>query len=128
MPTRPLPPCRAPGCFARSVAEGYCARHLAAARERERERKRRADDGRPSAAARGYGPAWRALRASFLRAHPRCCVCGQPATDVHHVIPRRAGGPDHWDNLAPLCHRCHARVTTTIEGAGWGARHRREQQ
>ena len=33
------------------------------------------------------------------------------ATDVHHIVPRRDGGPDEEDNLMALCHACHSRVT-----------------
>jgi 5-methylcytosine-specific restriction protein A len=46
-----------------------------------------------------------------LRAQPACAVCGAPATDVDHVVPRRLGGRDALDNLQPLCHACHSRKT-----------------
>jgi 5-methylcytosine-specific restriction protein A len=120
MPYRPLPPCRWPGCSIRSVSSGYCGRHLAAAQQRERERKRAYEAGRPSASARGYGVAWRQRRADYLAAHPHCRCCGAPATDVHHLVPRRAAGGDSWDNLAALCHACHSRITARIEGWHWG--------
>lgn len=112
MPMRPMPPCRAPGCSGRSVGHGLCRRH-------EDERRRGADAARPSAHARGYGAAWRELRARFLRAHPRCAACGEPATDVDHVVARVRGGADEWANLQALCHACHSRKTNAMDGGGW---------
>jgi 5-methylcytosine-specific restriction protein A len=59
------------------------------------------------------------LRLAFLSEHPlcaHCLACGivVPATDVHHLVPRRDGGSDEESNLQALCHACHSRVT----GAG----------
>ena len=36
-----------------------------------------------------------------------CAGCGNTAAILHHIIPRTAGGPDHHDNLLPLCGECH---------------------
>jgi 5-methylcytosine-specific restriction endonuclease McrA len=36
-----------------------------------------------------------------------CWRCGEPATDVDHVIPVVAGGRDVLDNLRPACTRCN---------------------
>lgn len=54
----------------------------------------------------------------FLRQHPLCVDpfgvhCGTlvPATDVDHVVARRAGGSERDDNLQALCHGCHTRKT-----------------
>ena len=66
---------------------------------------------RPSSSAQGYGGDWRRLRARFLTYHPTCEECGAPASDVDHVIPKRAGGPDEWHNLQALCHSCHSLKT-----------------
>lgn len=44
---------------------------------------------------------------------PTCRVCGARATDVDHVVPKRAGGPDAHSNLQSLCHSCHSRKTAT---------------
>lgn len=27
--------------------------------------------------------------------------------DIHHILPVRLGGADHYDNLITLCHSCH---------------------
>ena len=79
------------------------------------------DQVRGNAAERGYDGKWRIKRAAFLNAHPWCSEagCGQRATDVDHIIPRRLGGTDVWTNLQPLCHRHHSSRTAT-EQSGWG--------
>ena len=38
-----------------------------------------------------------------------------PDFQVHHIIPRAAGGPDHEDNLVTLCNECHSKVHRLIE-------------
>lgn len=42
-----------------------------------------------------------------------CLVCGAPAAEQHHIIPRgHIGGrlAENWPlNLAPLCKKCHTR-------------------
>jgi hypothetical protein len=73
-------------------------------------------DERPSAAKRGYGRAWRAIRADFLRAHP-ICACGAAATEVDHVISLRRGGSNAPSNLQAMCKACHARKTVAVDGA-----------
>jgi hypothetical protein len=56
--------------------------------------------------------AWRTLRAWVLEQEP-ICACGQPTTDVDHVLPRRTH--PHLElvrsNLHALCHACHAQRT-----------------
>ncbi|MEQ1930975.1 MAG: HNH endonuclease signature motif containing protein [Parvularculaceae bacterium] len=73
---------------------------------------------RPSAARRGYDRKWRAIRAAFLRAHPRC-ACGSPASEADHVTPLAAGGTHGWLNLRALCKPCHSRKTAARDG-GFG--------
>ena len=73
-------------------------------------------DERPSAAKRGYGRAWRAIRETFLEEHPRC-ACGAPATEVDHVISLRRGGTNAPANLRAMCKPCHARKTVAVDGA-----------
>jgi 5-methylcytosine-specific restriction protein A len=56
----------------------------------------------------------------FLRNHPLCEACMEqgrttPATDVHHIIARRSGGPDEEGNLQALCHACHSAKTARGE-------------
>lgn len=75
---------------------------------------------RPGARSRGYTRTWERTRRRWLTAHPTCAACGQPATDVDHIIPlarfanRQAA--DHPDNLQALCHPCHSRKTNLHDG------------
>jgi len=59
------------------------------------------------------------LRARVLHKQPFCVQCGQRASEVDHVIPRRAGGSDNLENLRALCRRCHASKTAREDG-GFG--------
>ncbi len=63
-----------------------------------------------------YDAAWRKCRKLFLREYPICCEhgCGQPATDVDHVVGVRER-PDlrlSWSNLRPFCHAHHSARTS----------------
>jgi 5-methylcytosine-specific restriction protein A len=85
-------------------------RHIA-----ERERKAQIDRHRPNASQRGYDGRWRALRATFIEAHPFCCVvdCHRATFDVDHIIEIRKR-PDLrlvWSNLRPFCRSHHAQHT-----------------
>ncbi len=110
MPKRPLSPCLQPGCPKLAVISGRCREH---ARQVQRERERQ----RPSARERGYDAEWERLRAKYLAANPFCFACGEPSTDVDHIVPKSLGGSDDEDNLQALCHRCHSRKTATLDGA-----------
>lgn len=69
-----------------------------------------------------YRIGWNAKARRFLALNPFCVSCGAPATDADHVIPRIAGGHDGWDNLQPLCHRCHSRRTLAMHVRPLGRR------
>lgn len=80
---------------------------------------RAADHERPNATDRGYDSRWRKLRARFLQAHPWCRECLREgrktrAQVVDHVIPKRSGGTDKWENLQALCASCHSRKTALL--------------
>jgi 5-methylcytosine-specific restriction protein A len=47
-------------------------------------------------------------------------TCGEPATDVDHVLRKAAGGADDDSNLQSLCHSHHS--AKTAREVGW---HRR---
>ena len=80
------------------------------------------DRRRGGSSARGYGAAWQRLRAEHLALEPWCaCGCGQAATDVDHIVSRRAGGPDEHGNLQSLSHGHHSRKTVLRDG-GFGRR------
>src|SRR5262245_58616440 len=56
---------------------------------------------------------WKALRAEVLRRDGfKCLECGTAVrnaeADVHHLLPRSAGGTDEPSNLITLCDGCHA--------------------
>ncbi len=111
MPSRPPIACHRPGCRG-LVRNGVCS----SCGPLRQARQAAYDDQRGTAAERGYDGRWQRLRVAFLSAHPFCSSCRQAgrvelATDVHHVIPKRAGGSDEESNLQALCHACHSRVT-----------------
>ncbi|TMJ56446.1 MAG: RecQ family ATP-dependent DNA helicase [Alphaproteobacteria bacterium] len=56
---------------------------------------------------------WVNIREAVLRRdNYKCVECGTPCrsaeADVHHLLPRSAGGPDEPSNLVTLCDGCHA--------------------
>ena len=56
---------------------------------------------------------WVNIREAVLRRdNYKCMECGTPCrsseADVHHLLPRSAGGPDEPSNLVTLCDGCHA--------------------
>ena len=63
------------------------------------------------------------LRRAVTLRHPHCAFpgCGQPASacDVHHLVPRSAGGATALPNLVPLC-RFHHLIA--IHHWGWTLR------
>lgn len=113
MPTRPKTPCSYPGCPALAVRGGKCEKHQRVERKQDR-----GIDDRPSPQERGYDEAWRKIRREFLKANPYCELCGDKATEPHHIKAIRDGGTHSWDNLASLCHVCHSKVTAASSGYG----------
>ncbi len=121
MPRRSLRGCATPGCPNLTRKGAYCEEH-------RKQGQRRYDARRGTAAQRGYGSRWRRLRRMFLRANPTCAdpfgvhrEAGEvvAATEVDHIVPKRQGGRDEWDNLQALCKPCHSRKTAKLDG-GWG--------
>lgn len=113
MPTKPGRACSKPGCRG-IIRDGVCS-VCGPLRVRV---QRQHDEQRGTAAQRGYGARWQRLRSMVLSASPLCAECARegrvtPATDVHHLVKRRDGGPDSFENLEPLCHACHSRITAT---------------
>lgn len=56
---------------------------------------------------------WQSVRAQVLQRDGfKCVECGTATknadTDVHHLLPRSAGGTDDPSNLVTLCDGCHA--------------------
>jgi RecQ family ATP-dependent DNA helicase len=64
---------------------------------------------------------WRAVRAVVLARDADACracgeTCSQGEADVHHLIPRAAGGVDDPANLITLCDGCHAAHHPNLQG------------
>ena len=51
-------------------------------------------------------------RRALVVGHP-CARCGEPATELDHIIALARGGTEAWSNLQPLCRACHRRKTNT---------------
>lgn len=109
MATKPLRPCRHPGCCV-LVPGGYCRDH------------------QPEASERGELPAswrwmyqtgtWKDLRTAQLLREPFCRACAVEgrrthATDVDHIRDHKGDWALFTDpgNLQSLCHSCHSRKT-----------------
>ena len=107
MPSKPMIPCKHPGCPNLVPAgEKYCREHMP-------------QHTRPSAE-RGYGRKWQKARRQFLDAHPLCVECQKSgryvkATVVDHIIPHRGDQKLFWDqsNWQALCKSCHDHKTMT---------------
>lgn len=107
-------PCNAFGC--REVVRGrYCERH---AREHKKRMRARMRFPRESSTARGYGAAWRRIRAVKLTHDPFCeyrthCP-GDIATEVDHVDGNNRN--NDFGNLKSTCKRCHTEKTNREQG------------
>lgn len=123
MPSRPKHPCGKPGCPGLARAgEKYCERHPDLEVEERRESSRQYNRTRPTAAQRGYGAAWRAVRARVLADVPNCQNCGaagRPDDHVDHVLPVAKGGTNERENLRRVCKPCHSSKTASRDG-GFG--------
>lgn len=55
---------------------------------------------------------WSAIRQAVLeRDGYECQKCGDKKGDpfqIHHVLKKRLGGTDHFDNLVTVCNKCHS--------------------
>jgi 5-methylcytosine-specific restriction protein A len=115
MPTRPLSPCRKPGCPALLPKPGYCAAHAKDTPAHQYEDRRRNDE---SVRLR-RGSNWRKVSLLVRRQQPLCvdplnlhAGFPVPAAQVHHVESADAR-PDlifSMENLASVCIKCHAEV------------------
>jgi 5-methylcytosine-specific restriction enzyme A len=110
MPKAAPRPCTHPGCKAYATNGGRCDDH-----KRVGWNEWQAAKG--NNVQRGYGKAWRALRAEAMRRDSHLCQCCleegvyTPATDVDHITPKALGGTDELGNLQALCRPCHREKT-----------------
>ena len=75
----------------------------------------------PLPSAQAQALQWRAVRDIVLARDSRICracgdTCSQGEADVHHLIPRAAGGVDDPANLITLCDGCHAAHHPNLQG------------
>lgn len=98
------PSIRTCGCV---VPAGQRCAHMI---QRDRERKARHDQNRPTARQRGYDSKWDKERATYLKAHPRCVMCGTPSSVVDHKTPHKGDKRLFWSrsNWQALCTACHS--------------------
>lgn len=82
---------------------------------------------RSSSSERGYGAAWRRLRALAIRRDrglcQPCAAQGRvtPFRDVDHITAKAAGGKDVLSNVQCICGECHD-WKTAQESNGTGRR------
>jgi predicted DNA-binding transcriptional regulator AlpA len=95
------------GRYAEQVREEFASHD----READRDRRRRRVDR--------VGASWRALRRQVLSEEPRCRICGEPATEVDHIVRARGGESANRENLQALCTACHRTKTEAEENARW---------
>ena len=108
MPSRPLAPCSVASCPNRAARRGLCEEHARSIP--------RPSDERGGSSARGYGRDWQRLRGRFLKANPRCVVCGSDVdVEIDHIIPLERGGESEWSNLQTLCRTHHAMKTRRVD-------------
>ena len=68
---------------------------------------------RDSRQKRGYDGEWYSYRARFLKANPKCYLCGMKSTTVDHIL-RARGNMEHFKNNhnhIPCCASCHSTFT-----------------
>ncbi len=120
MPSKPLRPCRQPGCNHLTQA-GYCQEHAHLADAEKRERNRRYDRHKRDKQADAFyhSVEWdRARPQALIRDNYLCQDCLNekkitPASLVDHIIPLKVA----WhlrttlSNLRSLCDRHHAAKT-----------------
>jgi 5-methylcytosine-specific restriction enzyme A len=124
MPSRPMTPCKQPGCPA-LVKKGWCEAHARTAPSTPYQMRQRADAQKGEGRQFYSTPAWRALRAQVIREQPRCADCPSPTRVADHIKSRR----DYpalamtRSNLVGRCLSCH-NTKTAREDGGFGNRKR----
>lgn len=102
--------CVVPGCTKPAPpGQSKCEPHRLAS-------NRQADQRRPNARERGYDSTWQRFARDYLRGHPVCSVCGDPAEVVDHIDGKGPTGPQGYtdSNLRPACKPCHARFASSF--------------
>lgn len=57
----------------------------------------------------------RTMMKILKRMNAKCSICGwnEASCDLHHIVPRKNGGGDNFDNLIVVCPNCHRICHTT---------------
>lgn len=105
MPSKAKKPCRYPGC-PNLTDQTYCEAHRKTAQAEYNRHTRDPESNKM------YGRSWRKVRDAYVKIHPICEDCERegrivPVYEVHHLIPKKRGGTDDFDNLISLCKSCH---------------------
>lgn len=113
MTSRPLRPCRYPGCF-RLTKAGWCSEHI----DRAPKPGRRSDQAKEWHKLYSLDIWKKNLRPAQLLREPFCRECARHgyrvrATDVDHIKPHCGDMAlfSDPDNLESLCHACHSAKT-----------------
>lgn len=53
----------------------------------------------------------------YFEDHPNCELCGEPATEVHHIFHKRKGNKELETemNYISLCHECHVSAHNQVQ-------------
>lgn len=66
---------------------------------------------------------WSSIRNNILeRDNYMCQLCNKKADSklhIHHILKRKEGGTDHFDNLITICPGCHKKADTTLYNPNW---------
>lgn len=57
-------------------------------------------------------------RKTLERDRGKCVLCGEPASEVHHIMGVPNGEPKSIDNVISLCKKCHDAITHPAIGRG----------
>lgn len=114
--------CKTPGCKnLHNNRSGYCDECLSRHQAQYRYRKiitsgTELEEKRPSASERGYDHQWHVFAKRFLLNHPKCAICGRPATVCDHKSMTARQMIDMYGHFIldesmyqPLCQRCNIR-------------------
>ena len=108
--------CKAPGCCLlvdKYSGHKYCEKHRALEIQEAQKRKPYATAKHNQWEALYHSKEWKQLKSAQLEKQPRCEICGEAATEVHHITPHNGVQELFLDpyNLMSLCHICHLRET-----------------
>ena len=67
---------------------------------------------------------WSKVRQDVLeRDGYKCQCCGEQKKSklhIHHILKRKEGGTEHYDNLITICNSCHTKADGPFYDVDWG--------